>query len=137
MCYGGQDAIALEAGGWQSNDLWLHEYSPFTDKNIHLVQIATSDDVQEARRIVREEEICGGDPILEGTRIRVSDVVIHVEYHEKTPEEVATSFPAMSVQDVHAALTYYRERPTHVRQEIRNREEHLNRTSTKPVQDHL
>ena len=85
-----------------------------------------SKDVQNAREVVQEEDICGG-ATLEGTRIRVSDVVAQVGYQEKTPEEVVSSFPALSVPDVYAALTYYHEWPTQIRAEIRDREEHLKR----------
>ena len=88
------------------------------------------DKVQKARQIVQDDAICGGDPTLDGTRIRVSDVVVQAEYQDKTPEEIVSSFPALSVQDVYAALTYYHERPTQIRQEIRSREERLNRMST-------
>jgi uncharacterized protein (DUF433 family) len=52
-------------------------------------------------------------------------VVVQTEYLEKTPEEVVASFPALSVADVYAALTYYHERPGHIRSEIRDREEIL------------
>lgn len=34
-----------------------------------------AEDVTEARTVVQDEEVCGGDPTLDGTRIRVSDVV--------------------------------------------------------------
>ncbi len=83
------------------------------------------DEITKARSVIQDDDICGGIPILEGTRIRVSDVVIHTEYHEKTPEEVVSSFPALSVADVYAALTYYHERPTLIRKEIREREAFL------------
>lgn len=73
------------------------------------------DKVQKARQIVQDDAVCGGDPILDGTRIRVSDIVGQIEYQDKTPEAVVSSFPALSVQDVYAALTYYHERPTHIR----------------------
>jgi len=89
-----------------------------------------SRDVQEARNVVQEEDICEGVPTLEGTRIRISDVVAQVEYQEKTPEEVVSSFPALSVPDVYAALTYYYERSTQIREEIRDREECLTRKAT-------
>jgi len=84
-----------------------------------------AEDVREARTVVQDEDICGGDPTLDGTRIRVSDVVVQVEHREKTPEEVVSSFPALSVADVYAALTYYHERPRQIRKEIRDREQRL------------
>jgi len=86
-----------------------------------------SEDVKEARNIVQDDEICGGVPTLEGTRIRVSDVVAQVEYQEKTPEGIVSSFPALSIPDIYAALTYYCERPTQIRREIREREKVLSR----------
>jgi uncharacterized protein (DUF433 family) len=86
--------------------------------------------VQEARTVVQEEDICGAVPTLEGTRIRVSDVVAQIEYQEKTPEEVVSSFPVLSVPDVYAALTYYYERPVQIRKEIRDREGRLTRKAT-------
>lgn len=36
-----------------------------------------------------------------------------------------SSFPALSVADVYAALTYYHERPRQIREEIREREQRL------------
>jgi uncharacterized protein (DUF433 family) len=82
-------------------------------------------DRRRERNIIQDEAICGGDPILKGTRIRVSDVVAQVEYQERVPEDVVSSFPALSVSDVYAALTYYYERPTQIRREIREREARL------------
>lgn len=84
-----------------------------------------SEDAEEARSVVREDSICGGAPILEGTRIRVSDVVAQVEFRDKTPEEVVSSFPALAVSDACAALAYYDERSSQIRREIREREELL------------
>ena len=87
--------------------------------------------MNEVRTVVQENDVCGDDPILEGTRIRVSDVVAQVEYREKTPEEVVSSFPALSVADVSAALTYYHERPSQIRKEIGSREDVLSRKAKK------
>lgn len=50
---------------------------------------------------------------------------------KKTPEEVVSSFSALSVADVYAALTYYHERPNQIRKEIRDREERLARKAEK------
>lgn len=37
------------------------------------------DKVQKARQIVQEDAICGGDPTLDETRVRVNDVVGQTE----------------------------------------------------------
>lgn len=79
--------------------------------------------VTEAKTVVKDPEICGGDPILEGTRVRVSDVVVAVDHRGWTAEEVVQEFPSLRIQDVYAALTYYYERPEEIRQEIQAREQ--------------
>mgnify|MGYP001612561287 CR=1 FL=1 len=76
----------------------------------------------QARKIVRKEGTCGGVPILEGTRVRVSDVVVHYDFKGKSPEKVAEEF-SLSVADVFSALTYYFEHPGEIREEIRVRED--------------
>ena len=75
----------------------------------------------QARKIVRKEGICGGVPIVEGTRIRVSDVAIQYDFKGESPEQVAEDF-SLSVADVFSALTYYFEHPQEIREEIRDRE---------------
>ena len=36
--------------------------------------------IQHAKDIVEKKDVCGGAPTLEGTRIRVSDIVIEYEH---------------------------------------------------------
>lgn len=77
----------------------------------------------EIKSVVKDPAICGGVATLEGTRIRVSDVVVAYDYHDLTPEEIASEFPALGLQDIHAALAYYHSRPEEIREEIRERED--------------
>lgn len=77
----------------------------------------------DAKRVVREPSVCGGSPILEGTRIRVSDIVVAYDHHDLSPEEIVGEFPRLQLQDVHAALAYYHSHPGDIREEIREREE--------------
>lgn len=79
--------------------------------------------VSDARAVIRDVETCGGVPILEGTRIRVSDVVVAYDHHELTPEEIVGEFPRLEIQDVHSALAYYHSHPAVIRSEIEEREE--------------
>lgn len=76
----------------------------------------------QARKIVRKEGTCGGVPILEGTRVRVSDVAVHYDFKGESPEQVAEEF-SLSVADVFSALTYYFEHPNEIREEIKDRED--------------
>lgn len=56
--------------------------------------------------IVTDPEVLGGEPIIAGHRIAVSDVAIWIAYHHETPEAIAEEFH-LSLGEVHAALAYY------------------------------
>lgn len=60
-----------------------------------------------ARTIVRRDEHSGGAPVIEGTGIRVLDVAIAYESSGYDPEEIVELYPAISLSEVHAALSYY------------------------------
>jgi uncharacterized protein (DUF433 family) len=48
-----------------------------------------------------------GKPCIVGTGIRVWDVYVLHERQGKTPDEIVTAFPHLTLADVHAALAYY------------------------------
>jgi len=48
----------------------------------------------------------GGQPIIAGTNIRVSDLVASHLYRGQSPDELAVNF-ALSLGQVYAALAYY------------------------------
>lgn len=56
-------------------------------------------------RIVIDPNVCGGRPIVAGTRMRVSDVLDALA-SSVTTEELLTDFPYLSREDVHACLAY-------------------------------
>jgi len=57
--------------------------------------------------VVRTEGICGGSPRIDGTRIRVVDIVAYYKAG-KSPEEIASVFKdSIDLGDVHAAISYY------------------------------
>lgn len=56
--------------------------------------------------IVKEPGYCGGKAAIDGTRVRVNNVVfLHKE--GKTPAEILVEYPDLSLAQVHAALGYY------------------------------
>lgn len=77
----------------------------------------------DAKRVVTDASVCGGAPTLEGTRIRVSDIVVAYDLHDLSPEEIVGEFPSLRLQDVHAALAHYHSHPEEIREEIRERKE--------------
>lgn len=53
------------------------------------------------------EKICGGSPVIRGTRMRVVDIVIEYEYLNRTPDEIIGAHPHLKLEQVHDALSYY------------------------------
>jgi len=56
-------------------------------------------------RIAVDPQICGGRPVVAGTRVRVADV-LEMLAGGATPDEIAADFPYVSRDDVRAVLAY-------------------------------
>ena len=56
-------------------------------------------------RISIDPAVCGGRPVVTGTRVRVTDV-LEMLAGGATPAEIADEFPYLSEADVRAALSY-------------------------------
>lgn len=72
------------------------------------------------RKVVEDDLVDGAR--IEGSRVRVSDIVVDHEYHGLNPEEIAEEYP-VTVSSVYSALSFYRENPEKIRKEIRERED--------------
>ena len=59
--------------------------------------------------IVKNKDICGGSPIIEGTRTRVIDIAIEYEMLGHSPDEIISSHPHLNLPQVHDALSFYYE----------------------------
>ena len=59
--------------------------------------------------ITRDESICGGSAIIEGTRIRVLDIAIEYDRLGYSPDHIIDLHPHLSLEQVHDALSYYYE----------------------------
>jgi uncharacterized protein (DUF433 family) len=57
--------------------------------------------------IVSTPDTCGGKPRINGTRIRVKDIVLWHERMGMSPEEIVSEWPHLTLGDVYAALAYY------------------------------
>lgn len=51
--------------------------------------------------------VCGGQPCVAGTWIRVQDIYVWLDLLGKTPDEIVTDFPQLTLADVHAAMAYF------------------------------
>jgi uncharacterized protein (DUF433 family) len=57
-------------------------------------------------RITRDERICGGEPIIRGSRITVRDIVEYMEIYQ-SKESILEALPHLILEDIEAALAYY------------------------------
>lgn len=63
--------------------------------------------------ITKQTGVCGGKAAIDNTRVRVADVVwLHKEGHK--PEQILTTYPQLSLAQVHAALTYFYDHPEEI-----------------------
>lgn len=62
--------------------------------------------VESINLITRKPGVRGGRPCIKGTGLRVTDIVVAMRYHERTPEQIAEGFQ-VALAGVYAALTYY------------------------------
>ena len=67
--------------------------------------------------VERKQGVCGGRPVLKGTRFPVSSVVIHYQ-QGSTAEEILKEFPQLSPPQVYGALAYYFEHQAEIAAEI-------------------
>jgi uncharacterized protein (DUF433 family) len=51
--------------------------------------------------------VCGGQPVIAGTRFPIRSVVIQVLRQGLTPEELVHEFPHLSLAQVYDALSFY------------------------------
>ena len=73
--------------------------------------------------IVSTPETCGGKPRINGTRIRVKDVVLWHERMGMSPEEIVSEWPHLTLGDVYAALAYYDDNRERLDAEMKAEEE--------------
>ena len=54
-------------------------------------------------RIVREPNICGGEPVFRGTRVTLRTVLASLAEGD-SPEEILAEFPSLKPEDIRAAI---------------------------------
>jgi uncharacterized protein (DUF433 family) len=82
--------------------------------------------------ITADPKICGGSPIVAGTRFPVRSVVIYVLRHGLMPEELVSKFPGLTLAQIHDALAYYYDNREEIERDIsENTEEEVRRRTSK------
>lgn len=64
--------------------------------------------------IERRPQISQGKPIIAGTRIKVSQIVLEYERLGWSPDQIIDAHPHLSLAQVHDALSYYYENQAEV-----------------------
>ena len=90
-----------------------------------LHRVASKPKSTEHPYIVRVKNVCGGRPIIKGTRISVRDIAGLYKSGD-TVEEILQSHRHLTPAAVHDAISYYHDHQTAIEQEIReNRIENI------------
>lgn len=56
-------------------------------------------------RIVRDRQICGGEPVFKGTRVPLRTVLASLAAGD-SPENILADFPSLKLEDVRAAIAF-------------------------------
>jgi uncharacterized protein (DUF433 family) len=84
--------------------------------------LSTEPEVQQPY-VTRRPGVCGGKPIIAGTRIKVSLVAReHVEMG-MTPQQIQEAHPHLTLAQIHAALSYYYDHEAEIQAELREADE--------------
>jgi uncharacterized protein (DUF433 family) len=75
--------------------------------------------------------ICGGSPIISGTRIRVIDIAIEYDRLGLTPDQIVDAHPHLNLESVHDALSYYYENRNSIDKIIREKKKVVKRIAQK------
>lgn len=85
--------------------------------------MATPASRQVYAHITKDPEVCGGKACVDGTRIRVMDVV-GLHRHGYTPQQMLNVYATpLTLAQVHAALTYYYDNPEEIETSFREDQE--------------
>lgn len=63
--------------------------------------------------ITRTPDVCGGQPTIDDTRVRVKNIVALLK-EGKRPEEMIVQYPSLNLAQVYAALAYYYDNPDEI-----------------------
>lgn len=73
--------------------------------------------------IVSHKDICGGSPVIRGTRFPVRSVVNYVLRQGVSPEELVGEFSQLTLAQVYDALSYYYDHKDDIDRDLRQNSE--------------
>lgn len=63
-------------------------------------------------------DVCGGAPVIRGTRFPVRSIAVYVLRQGMSPEEVVREWPHLTLAQVYGALSYYYDHQTAIDEDI-------------------
>ena len=73
--------------------------------------------------VERRSGVCGGEPVIVGTRFPVRSVVTNIYRLGMTPEEMVEAWPYLTLARIHDALSFYHDHRSRVDRAIRKNQE--------------
>jgi len=70
--------------------------------------MATPAKIVAFAQIAKTPGVCGGQAVIDGTRIRVKNIAILLKAGH-TPQQILVQYPSLSIAQVHYAIGYYYE----------------------------
>jgi uncharacterized protein (DUF433 family) len=75
-------------------------------------------------RIVSTPGTCGGKPRIDGHRITVKHIILDHQREGKSPDEIASAYPSLTLSDIYAALAYYHDHRDDIDADIKADDDH-------------
>ncbi len=86
-----------------------------------------SSNVVQQTYIVQEKGICGGQPRIDGTRVKVQHIALEYERLGWSADQICDAHPGLTLAQVHAAISYYYDHKEKIDESIRKDEEFADR----------
>jgi uncharacterized protein (DUF433 family) len=77
--------------------------------------------------IVQDKGICGGQPRIAGTRIKVQYIALEYERLGWSADQICDAHPGLTLAQVHAAMSYYYDHREEIDESIRKDKEFADR----------
>ena len=77
--------------------------------------------------IVQDEGICGGQPRIAGTRLKVQHIFLEYKRLGWSPDQICDAHPGIKLAQVHAAISYYYDHKEELDKSIREDKEFAER----------
>jgi len=77
--------------------------------------------------ITKDRAVCRGKACIEGTRIRVLDIVAATEHLGMSPDEICDQYPGLTLAQIHSALAYFFDHREEIQAEMESERQEVSR----------